>query len=422
MKKIRFSSIILFLLIVLSVPSSALYEKGEGIYSTNVYMENLETGRVIFDIGAEEKVYPASLTKILTCLLAIEKCEDKTETFEIPRGIFDDIYAEGGAHISLRYGETVGVYDLIYATMIRSACDSATALAYYVSGSVEAFCDAMNARAKEIGAENTHFVNAHGLHDANHYTTAKDIAIITKYALQNKEFCDIISHWNHTIPATDMADERYFETTIEIENPEKSTYYPKVTGIKSGFTDEAGRCLVTMTRDGEESYLLVTLGANRNGSYQSNMAFTDAVNLHEYAHARFSIDKVINKDTTQVSVPVTSGTKESVTLSPKDDKTYLCAVDEDITVEYTVPESITEAVSKGDELGKVTVSIGDLSFTEPLYANESVKIVLPSAVVVSDNTVASVLNVSSIVIYSISAFVLVAFVIIFFKKKKPPKK
>ncbi len=422
MKKIRFYLILLLLLFILSVGATALYEDGEGIYSDTVYMENLETGRIIFDIGSEEKVYPASLTKILTCILAIEKCEDKAEVFEIPRGIFDDIYAEGGAHISLKYGETVGVYDLIYATMIRSACDSATALAYYVSGSVEAFADAMNAKAKEIGAENTHFVNAHGLHDDNHYTTARDIAIITKYALQNEDFCDIISHWNHTIPATDMADERYFETTIEIENPEKSTYYPKVTGVKSGFTDQAGRCLVTLTRDGDESYLLVTLGANRNNSYQANMAFTDAVNLHEYAHARYSIHKIINKDTTEISIPVKEGTKESITLSPNSDKTYLCAVDEDLTLEYSVPESITEEVHRGDEIGHVTVTVGDFSLTEPLFAKDGVKIAKDSAVIVTDNTFVSILNVSTIVIYAVSAFVLIAFLVIFFKKKQSPKK
>lgn len=420
MKKILFTAMILTLLLLLSVNGVTLYENGEGIYSDNVYMENLETGRVVMDIDSEEKVYPASLTKILTCIMAIEKCEDKSETFKIPNGIFDEIYAQGGAHISLRYGETVGVYDLIYATMIRSACDSATALAYYVSGSVEQFAEDMNAKAREIGAENSHFVNAHGLHDENHYTTARDMAKIAKYALQNESFCDIISHWNYTIPATDMSDERYFETTMDIENPEKDIYYPKATGVKSGFTDEAGRCLVTLTRDGDETYLLVTLGANRDKYYPTNMAFTDAVNLHEYAHARFSEETVLEKDKELVTVPVENGNAALLPLAVANDRTYLCAVDEEVKLSFSVPESITHNVNKGDEIGTVTASVGDHSVSEPLYAQKSIKITKEDSLV-SDNTVVSVINVSTVLIYAVSFIILVVFCVFFFKKKTTKK-
>ena len=417
MKKTRLIIIISVLCFLFSLSSMALYENGDGIYSDNVYMENLETGRVVIDLNSDEKVYPASLTKILTCILAIEKCEDLSETFEIPSGIFDDIYAQGGAHISLRYGEIVTVSDLLHATLIRSACDTATALAYYVSGDVEAFADDMNAKAHEIGATDTHFVNAHGLHDDSHYTTAHDMAIIAKYALQNKTFCDIISKWNYTIPATNISEERYFETTMDLENPESDVYYPYLTGIKSGFTDEAGRCLITKAEKDGESYLLVTLGANRDRYYLSNMAFTDAVNLYEYCFARFSIETVIEKDGVMTNLPVDGGVADKVSLKTLNSHSYLCAVDEDISTTYNLPESVSAPVSVGDELGSVTVSVGEYSVTEPLIAVDSVK-TEPRSTIVSDNTFVSILNVSTLVIYILSAIVLILFCIVFFSKKK----
>lgn len=420
MKKLSLIITILLLSLLFSIYSMALYENGEGIYSDNVYMENLETGRVVIDLKSDETAYPASLTKIMTCILAIEKCEDLSETFEIPSGIFDDIYAQGGAHISLRYGEIVTISDLLHATLIRSACDTATALAYYVSGDVDAFAHDMNAKAHEIGAKSTHFVNAHGLHDNSHYTTARDMAIIAKYALQNETFCDIISKWNYTIPATNMSDERYFETTMDPENPESDVYYPYLTGIKSGFTDEAGRCLITKAEKDGETFLLVTLGANRDKYYLSNMAFTDAVNLYEYCFARFSFKNIIEKDTVLASVSVEEGISDTVSLKTASERSYLCAVDEEISVTYNVPDSVKAPISAGDEIGSVTVTVDDFTVTEPLFATSDVKSP-PASSIISDNTFVNVLNISSICIYSISIIILVLFCATFYSKKNKKK-
>lgn len=417
MNKIRFFLTTIILCTVFAFSALALYEDGEGIYSDNVYMENLNTGRVVMDIGADEKVYPASLTKILTCLLAIEKCEDLSEVYVIPSGIFDDIYAQGGANISLKAGEEITISDLIHATLIRSACDSATALAYYVSGSVDAFAEEMNSRAKEIGAANTHFTNAHGLHDPNHYTTARDLAIIAKFALQNKTFYDIISKWNYTIPETNMSSERYFESTMELEIPDNDSYYEFVTGVKSGFTDEAGRCLVTYAEKDGEKYLLVTLGANRDRYYLTNMAYTDAVNLYEYCFACYSIDKIIEKDVPLTSISVNNGISESVSLVSDEDISYLCAVDETVEVVFNLPESISAPIDQGDEIGSATVKISDVDITKPLYASQSIAKAKKSALV-TDNSFLNFLNITAVSIYVISFATLVLFCYFFFKKKK----
>ncbi len=413
----RLISIFLILLILAFTPASiAMYDRADDFYSENIYMENLETGRVIIDIDSREKVYPASLTKILTCLITIEHFSNLDETYEIPQGIFDDIYEQGGANISLKAGEIISVRDLLHATLIRSACDSATALACCVSGSVEEFAKEMNRKASELGATDSHFVNAHGLHDENHYSTAQDLAIIAKFALQNETFCDIISKWNYTIPATNKSAERYFETTMDIENPTSDSYYAYCTGVKSGFTDEAGRCLITLSQKGNESYLLVTLGANKDKYYLSNMAYTDAVNLHEYAFAKFSLKSLVSPSVPLTEIAVENGAVSQVQICSSEELTYLCAIDEEIKIAYNIPESVKAPVTAGTELGTVSVSVSDKDFVLPLYAVSSVEAKKTSSVI-SDNPFLSFLNITTIAVYVLTALVLVFFCIIFFKKK-----
>ncbi len=421
MKKTGLVILFLIISVLLSTSVSALYEDGEGLYSDNVYMENLDTGKVVLDIGSDEKIYPASLTKVLTCIIALEHAESLDETVEIPGGLFDDIYAQGGANIALKKGEIMTVSDLIHATLIRSACDSATALAYYVSGSVENFAKVMNSKAHEIGAKSTHFVNAHGLHDDNHYTTAHDLALIAKYALQNKDFCDIISKYSYTIPETNMSEERYFESTMELEIPTSAHYYPHVTGIKSGFTDEAGRCLITKAEKNGESYLLVTLGANRDRYYNSNMAYTDAANLYEYMFAQYSIETILTSGSILKSIPVEGGVLESVGLVSLESVERLCAINEVKTVEFNLPEKITAPVTKGTEIGSVTVTIGDESFTKPLFAVQEVAKAKKS-VFSSGNAFLNIINFLTVIIYVAAAAILILFCVFFFKKRTHPKK
>ncbi len=420
MKKITVVVLSLLFALTLSIPSLALFENGDGLYSDAVYMENLDTGRVIIDYNANEKMYPASLTKVLTCIIAIEKTTSLDETFEIPSGIFDDIYAQGGANISLKHGEIVTISDLLHATLIRSACDSATALACYVSGSVEEFAKEMNVKAREIGALNSNFVNAHGLHDNNHFSTAEDMAKIAKYALQNNTFYDIISKYSHTIPETNLSDERYFESTMEIELPENTNYYPHVTGVKSGFTDEAGRCLITLAKKDGETYLLVSLGANRDRYYLTNMAYTDAVNLFEYAFAQYDIIDVVKPDTPLCAIDVEGGVYQKVALVTPQEVNCLKALNETAEFEYNLPEKITAPVSKDAQVGTLTVTINEENYTLPLFPENDVAKVNTSSVV-SDNPVVTGINFLSIAIFLVSAVVLVYFCLKFFNKKKTKK-
>ncbi len=418
------SIIVLSLIISLffiGVNGEGILDNGKNLYSDYVYMVNLDTGKTVYEYEADTVTYPASLTKIMTCIIAIENCDNLDEVVTIPFGIFDDIYAVGGANINLRTGEEISLGDLIRATMIRSSCDTASAIAYHVSGSVEAFSKLMNEKAEQIGCTSTNFVNAHGLHDERHVTTAKDMFLIANYALQNEVFCDIISEYTCTIPATNKADERTLFTTMDLENPEKDIYCEYITGVKSGFTDEAGRCLITKAEKDGESYLLVTLGANRDKWYNSNMAFTDALTLFEYCFAEYGIKTVVSSSDALIDVPVSKGVKDSIALYIENDVVALTALDDTPIITYDIPDKITAPINAGDVVGKVCIDVGGETFTEKLVAKEAVekKENKTGLQKLNDgNIVATVLDTASLVIFLVTIVIIALFVSNIKKHKK----
>ena len=418
-------SIIVLALIIslffITVNGEGLLDNGKNIYSDYVYMVNLNTGKTVYEYEADTVTYPASLTKIMTCIIAIENCDNLDEVVTIPSGIFDDIYSVGGANINLKAGEEISIGDLIRATMIRSSCDTASAIAYHISGSIDSFARLMNEKAKEIGCTSTNFVNAHGLHDNRHVTTAKDMFLIASYALQNKVFCDIISEYSCTIPASNKSQERTLFTTIDLENPDKDIYCEYITGVKSGFTDEAGRCLITKAEKSDESYLLVTLGANRGKWYNENMAFTDALTLFEYCFAEYDIKTVVSSDDALIEVPVSKGVTDKISLYSKNDVVALTALDDKPVMNYDIPDKIIAPINAGDVVGEVSISVNGETFTEKLVVKEAVgrkdkKTGFQKFN--NGNTVATVLDTASLIIFFIAIIIIAVFVSKIKKNKK----
>ncbi len=421
MKKTLLLFVLIITLFSFTVNAKGILENGNNIYSDYVYMVNLDTGKVVYEYEPNTVTYPASLTKIMTCILAIENIESLEDTVVIPSGIFNDIYAQGGVHMSLKAGEEISVGDLIRATMIRSTCDSASAIAWHVSGSIENFAQLMNEKAKEIGCTSTHFVNAHGLHDENHYTTAKDMYLIANYALQNKTFCDIINEYSCSIASTNKSDAREFLSTIEIEIPENENYCEYITGVKSGFTDEAGRCLITKGSKDGENYLLVTLGANRDKWYNSNMAFTDAVTLFEYCFAEYGINTVISSVNPLTEIEVIKGEKERISLFPEKDITALTALNDKAKITFNLPEKVSAPIKENEVLGTFTVSILDEEYTGNLISKESVArsdAKKGLSKLNNGSTVATMLDISALIIFIISTAILIIFVLKIKKHKR----
>lgn len=202
---------------------------------------NVNSKEIICGKNEDVKLPMASTTKILTAVVALEK-------MDINKVITVDKTAVGveGSSIYLKQNEQISVKDLLYGLMLRSGNDSAVALAVACSGSVENFAKEMNEKAKSIGANNSSFTNPHGLDDENHFTTAKDLALITAYALQNPTFKEIVSTKMHTVAATNVSETRYFKN----KNKMLSTFEGAI-GVKTGYTKKTGRCLVSAAeRDG----------------------------------------------------------------------------------------------------------------------------------------------------------------------------
>ncbi|MGN0436297.1 MAG: D-alanyl-D-alanine carboxypeptidase family protein, partial [Wujia sp.] len=226
------------------------------------------------------RLYPASITKILTALVAIEN-GDLTSTITMSH---DSVYGiePGSSHIGLDEGEQINFEDALYAMMLVSANEAAWAIAEHVGGSLSHFCEMMNERAKELGCTDTHFVNANGLHDDEHYTCAYDMALIAREAIKNEEFIKLTSTMSHTIPATNKNEQRDIYQDNRMLKSSTDYYYQYCLGGKTGFTNEAGGTLVTWAQKDDMKLICVVMHSNSNASN-----YLDSAALYDYCFNNF---------------------------------------------------------------------------------------------------------------------------------------
>ncbi len=249
-----------------AMASSKLELSDYDIYSKAALLMDMD-GKVIYSLNADEQIYPASLTKIMTTIVAIENIEDIDSDVVIPGDIFDYINAEQASTAGFVAYENVTYRDLLYGTLISSGAECSLTLASCLGGSEEMFVGMMNDKAAELGMNNTHFTNVCGLHSYDHYSTAMDISILLNYALKNDEFREIFT-----------AKDYYTETDC---NPSGITLYSTMfsalsdsyftggefLGGKTGYTSEAGLCLASLAVVNDKEYTLVTMGAD--GSHET---------------------------------------------------------------------------------------------------------------------------------------------------------
>ncbi|HWI63513.1 MAG TPA: D-alanyl-D-alanine carboxypeptidase family protein, partial [Symbiobacteriaceae bacterium] len=268
----RLTALILtVILLLLPVVSRAENEAGAPpILPARAYLlMDATTGQVLYAENGETILPMASTTKIMTAILALErgKMSDVVTAGQKP-------YDTGGSTIYLDLGEQQSLQNLLYALMLESANDSAVAIAEHLAGTEEKFAEWMNAKAKEIGATRTHFVNSHGLHDPDHYTTAKDLALIARYAMQNPDFRKLVQTEEATIPG--------FHPPDGDPNPERKLtnhnrllgYYDGITGVKNGYTEEALLTNVASAKRGDTELIAVILGM-QNLIWTSSMQLLD---------------------------------------------------------------------------------------------------------------------------------------------------
>lgn len=245
------------------------------------YLMDLNTGAVLYSKGSDVQRFPASITKIMTALLVVERADLSGQVIFTGEGLAD---AYGGSsNINPQIGETFTVDEMLQMLLVKSANDVATQLAMYLAGSVEAFADMMNQKAAELGCTNTHFANASGLEDDNHYTSAHDMALIMRAAIQHNRIREIMNAQSITIPATNMSESRYYETHLLMLVPSSEYYYEGALGGKTGYTPISGCTLVMYATRGDRTLIGVVMGGG-----DSNLICTDMADLFDYGFQSFA--------------------------------------------------------------------------------------------------------------------------------------
>ncbi len=345
----------LLLISVFLLNVSAAYAAPGTICQTSILID-VKTGTILYENKANQKMYPASLTKIMTAILVIE-VGNLSDVITID----DDTPHEiAGSHIALEEGEILTLKDLLYAVMLPSANDAALALAKHYGGSEEKFVKIMNDRAKELGAYNTHFANPHGLHDPDHYTTAADLALIAKYAMQNETFREIVGTDRYEIPPTNKKSEtRYFVNLnrlihntsynqIFVDGTYIDPTYEYATGIKTGYTPEAGNTLVaSASKDGTDLIAVIMNGVSLE-------MYQDAHNLFNYGFREFESATLVSKNTFIQNIEIKNGDSKEVSAIAESDFTALVKKDSKSKIESKVIiDDINLPLKKNDVVGKI---------------------------------------------------------------------
>ena len=246
--------------------------------STNAVLLDMESGTILFDKNGTEKMYPASMTKILTAIVALEHISDLNVKIMLNETIFKPVYNADATTAGYLPGEQVRAVDLLYGLLLPSGAECAVGLAEYVAGSESAFVEMMNDKAGEIGMSDSCFTNATGLHDKNHYSTAMDIANLFKYALANDDFYTIISSSRYSAPATNRHSGGItFNSSFFSRIAGSAFDGGQILGGKTGYTSEAGQCLASIAVKNGSKYILVTSGApgdNQKEKQHIDDAFT----------------------------------------------------------------------------------------------------------------------------------------------------
>lgn len=355
-KKIRkrcwypISAIVIFSLIAAWHPSAAA-TTAPGTSANAAILVEAYGGTVLYEKNADSQKLIASTTKILTGLIVLENC-DAGEKVVIP----NNFPAVEGSSIYLKRGEELTVLDLLYGLLLESGNDAAVALALHVAGSIEAFADLMNERAATLGCTNSHFVNPHGLDHKQHYSSARDLALITAEAMKNKTFTEIVSTKNIS------AGGRYFK------NHNKLLWNcPGNIGGKTGFTEKAGRSLVSCTEREGMRLICVTISAPND--------WNDHMGLYDWAFREFKCLNITMRDNKYGNIPVISGVKENVSVHPAEDYVYVYSSAEKTELSWEISQFVYAPVMQNEKAGMIVIKKNNATLKEiPLLYGETVRL------------------------------------------------
>ena len=373
MKTKRFLA--LFLVLILSfclVPPALADEpalpKAPDINCQAALLVDYNTGLPLYAKNEHQEMYPASLTKIMTALLVLEAVDSGklslTDSLTASRSAMTTGLDEDGSNAGIQEGEIMTVEQYLTCMLVVSANEACNVLAEAVSGSVSAFVEAMNAKAQALGCENTHFVNASGLHDPQHYTSAWDLYLITRAAMEHEDFMRICDTGKAVIPATNLSEERTLHTTNYLIDVWRSRGYINADahGIKTGSTDAAGHCLVSSAIRGSLHFVSVALGGERKTLEDGEIrtySFYDTNQLFKWAFENFSYQTIAMETEEIQEVPVELSKTDHVTVHPAGDAEVLLPKTlspELLERDIALQSSVDAPVSAGQKLGTMTLS------------------------------------------------------------------
>lgn len=365
------SKITAALILLTSMSSLGLAEPEKpNLVAESAILIDGDTGQVLFEKNSDKAMYPASTTKILTCIVALENSkpgdkvtvDDKTP-FEIE-----------GSHIALEPKEVLTMDQLLNALMLESANDAAVVIAKHIGGSVEGFSKMMNQKAKEIGAKNTNFENPNGLENTSHVTTAYDLAMIARYGMKNENFRKYVSKVSDTIPPTNIKKEQRYlnnsnkmlfsDALIDVDGKQVPAKYEGITGIKTGYTDVAMHCLVSSAKRNDKEYIAVVLKTDKQNLY------ADSHRLLNYGFDNFKY-KIVAKKNDIIGVTIDG---RSVKARIKEDVHYdqLAGETASIETKISVDGQKQNDYMAGEKIGKITYLSGGKEFANTaLYATEN---------------------------------------------------
>lgn len=376
--KLKQKILFLAIAIILLITPTVVHAESPTINSKAAILVEVSTGRILYEKNSTKQLYPASTTKVMTAILVLEKC-NLTDMVTVNETALGNL-PSGYVTCDLQVDEEISVNDLLYALMVKSANDAAYVLAEHVGGSVDAFADMMNIKAREIGCTGTHFVNPNGVHDDRHYSTAYDLYLITKYAMQNETFRKLVATTEYTLPATNKYPnaDRSFTTTNQLLNPESTAYYYKyATGVKTGYTSQAGNCIISMaSRDGLD-FIAVVLGGGATPS-ELNARFIDSKTLFNYGYDNYTLTKVKEAKTVVETIEIENGTKETKNLNVLINDSITVINNKsinmnDIIPEIKIDENLLAPIEKGQVIGSIKYKVDDIEYSSELIADHAVE-------------------------------------------------
>ncbi len=365
-----FKKLIFLVLSIIMFSSSCIVLANDNIdinASAALLIDN-RTNKILYSKNENEKLFPASTTKIITAILVIENYsldEKVTASYDAIMNI-----PQGYATANIQVGEELTIKQLLDMLLVHSANDAANVLAEYAGGSISSFVAMMNTKINELGLTSTHFTNPYGLQDDNHFSTAHDLAVMMQYCLKNNTFKQLSGQASCAIPATNKSAPRKYASTNELLIAGNINYSPYVISGKTGFTSKAGGCLVSMAYHNDLELISVILN--------SNDRFGDTRKLYNYGYDNYSLKNIVNANDviTSIEIKNASNIPSKLDVLVSETVPVLAKNSDDlknITPEIALNKNISAPITEGQTLGKVSYTVYGVTYTTDLIAASNIE-------------------------------------------------